>query len=264
MPRILSLITGGTSGIGFEVSKKFAKRGYDLLLIYLNDSKNAETARNELLAINPSIEVHCEQVHLKNQEGVEKVLALMSGKFAQHRLENFVSCHGRVIPGLFLQVKLESLRTTIEEHLLMNISLTHGLLQRMCVQKYGRIVFLGSMAAHRINRGQSAYSLSKAGLETFVQSLTAEYYQRNVTFNCVSPGIVRTKVTTKIADALEAEGKIKVINPEEIAELISFLCQESSHSITGANFKIEAGQDHVNNNLGANSLSFYIGKEARN
>ncbi len=263
MKNKLSLITGGTSGIGYEVSKKLARLGHDLLLVYISDDNNAQVATSELKTINSKIEVHVLKLDLIQDSNIQILIDTINIKFKDRYLANFVSCHGRVTPGIFLQVKMAAIRTTLQEHLISNIMITHGILQRMCVQKFGRVVFVSSISAHRINRGQISYAMAKSALETFVQSLTAEYYQRNVTFNCVSPGLTVTKVTKDISEAMARDGQTKPIAAEEVANLIVYLCAEENVSISGTTFKIEAGQNHVNNNRDYNKLSFYSKKNQK-
>lgn len=256
----LALVTGGASGIGFTVSQKFATRDYNLLIVYSKNSEKAEKARDFLQTQNPNITVEVLKIHLGDLQADQSLAQHIKSNYADHRLENVVFCHGRVIPGIFLQTPLAALENTINEHLMSSIRLTHFLLQKMCVQKYGRFVYLSSMASHKINRGQSAYALSKAALETFVKSLTSEHFQRNVTFNCVSPGVVKTPVTEKISEAMLADGKTRPIDASEVGEVINFLCSEAAQSISGSTIRIEGGQAVMNNNLEHHKLSFYTNK----
>jgi len=256
----LALVTGGTSGIGFTVSEQFARRGYNLVLVYHSKSEKALNAQKKLKELNPDIAVEIMQIQLGSAEADASLAQVIQKQYADYRLENVVFCHGRVIPGIFLQTQLAVLENTINEHLISSVRLTHMLLQKMCVQKYGRFVYLSSMASHKINRGQATYALSKAALETFVKSLTSEYYHRNVTFNCVSPGVVRTPVTEKISDAMESDGRNRPIDPAEIGEVINFLCSEAAQSISGSTIRVEGGQAYMNNNLEHHKLSFYTKK----
>ncbi len=255
--RKIALITGGTSGIGLETSKRLVAQGYDLHLVYKSNHKKAAEAVVTLNEINPDSNIVTEAVDLSKKENCLNFTTSFSKKYAKDSLNAFISCHGHISPGLFLQKQIDSVLNVINEHLLSNLIITHSLLQKMCVQKYGRIVFITSLSAHKINQGQADYALSKAALEIFVKSLTSEYSQRNVTFNCICAGLVNTKILGSFAEEMIKSSPNSVVPVEQVGDMIELLVSEKSSHITGSTFLIDSGQSCRNNNLGYHKLSFH-------
>lgn len=251
-----ALITGGTSGIGFEIAKKLSKRNVDLFLVYLSDDTKAENARAELLKLNSNIKVHLEKIDLSNLSLISPLIKKMRATYLDKDLLYFVSCHGRIRSSLFIQKKVEDILEVLNEHLMSNVVLTHSLLSIMCLNKSGRVLFLTSLAAHKINQGQCDYALAKSGLETFVKSLTSEYSHRNITFNCISAGLVDSRARADIVDDMNKQGRSKVVKVGEVASLALYLLSEEASSITGSTLRIDAGQFCQGNNLDYHRLSF--------
>ena len=251
-----ALITGGTSGIGFEIAKKLSKRNVNLFLVYLSDDNKAENARSELLKLNSKIKVHIEKTDLSNISLIDPLVKKIRETYLDKDLLYFISCHGRIRSSLFIQKKIENILEVLNEHLMSNVVLTHSLLNTMCLNKFGRVIFLTSLAAHKINQGQCDYALAKSGLETFVMSLTSEYSHRNITFNCISAGLVDTRARADIVEDINKQGRSKVVKAGEVASLALYLLSEEACAITGSTLRIDAGQFCHGNNLDYHRLSF--------
>lgn len=254
----LALITGGTSGIGLEAAFRAAQRGYSLALVYRENHERAEVACLRLRSAFPQIEVAAVSYDLSDPTKVDEFVKYLGDLSARFNIEVFVGSHGRSVPSLFLQKKTESIVATIQEHLLSNIMILHKVLPGMCIQKYGRVVFITSLAAHKINRGQSDYALSKSALETFVKSLTAEYHHRNINFNCISSGFAATNLSKSIYENFSDDQKKNVVPIEQIGDLIDLMISKSATHLTGSVVRIDGGQFCLNNNSEYHSLSYHI------
>lgn len=253
----ITLITGGTSGIGFEAAKRAAKRGQDLYLVYRANHDKADKAEAELTKEFPTIKIYKRCFDLSTLGGTEMLLGDLESTTKDYRLDAIVSCHGQSRPHLFLQKNQSAILETIHEHLVSNIVLMHRLLPKLCVQSYGRVVFMTSLASHKINRGQADYALSKGALEIFVKSMVSEYGHRNITFNCVSAGFADTHFTKDIYKDLSEKHRKIVVPAQQIADLIALLTDEKSTHINGSVFRIDGGQFCLNNNFEYHTLSFH-------
>jgi 3-oxoacyl-[acyl-carrier protein] reductase len=93
------------------------------------------------------------------------------------------------------------------------------------------------------NRGQVNYSAAKAGIIGATKALAIELAKRNITVNCVAPGVIETQMTSE----LPAEEVMKMIpmrrfgKPEEVAAMISFLCSDEAGYITRQVFSVNGG-----------------------
>jgi acetoacetyl-CoA reductase len=113
---------------------------------------------------------------------------------------------------------------------------------------WGRIINISSVNGQRGAFGQSNYAASKAGMHGFTKSLAIEFAKKGITVNTVSPGYLRTPMVTKISPEVLEQSILPEIplgrlgEPDEVAELVSFLASERATFITGANMAINGGQ----------------------
>ncbi len=253
----LTLITGGTSGIGLEVAKRVAAKGQDLYLVYRSYHEKAVASEAALAKEFPEIKIFKRCFDLSQLNGTEQFLEDFEKVATSYHLDSIVSCHGQSRPHLFLQKTQLAILETINEHLISNVVMMHRLIPKLCVQSYGRVVFMTSLASHKINRGQSDYALSKGALEVFVKSLVSEYGHRNITFNCISAGFADTHFTKGIYKDLSEKHRKIVVPVQQIADLIQLLIDEKTTHINGSTFRIDGGQFCLNNNFEYHSLSFH-------
>jgi 3-oxoacyl-[acyl-carrier protein] reductase len=125
--------------------------------------------------------------------------------------------------------------------------LTKLMLRRfMMKQKSGRIIQISSVVGHIGNRGQSPYTMAKAGLDALTRSLALELADRNILVNSVAPGFIETEMTAALPD--QAKDRIleriplgRMGTPEEVAEVVAFLATRGSY--------IQGSVIHVNGGL---------------
>ena len=96
--------------------------------------------------------------------------------------------------------------------------------------------------------GQANYAAAKAGVVGFTRTLALELARKNVTVNTVSPGYLRTKMVEKVSPQVLQEHVLPEIplgrlgDPDEVAQLVAYLCSEAGAFVTGANLAINGGQ----------------------
>ncbi len=115
----------------------------------------------------------------------------------------------------------------------------------MMKQKSGRIIMISSVVGHIGNRGQSPYTMAKAGLDALTRSLAVELGDRNILVNSVAPGFIETDMTAALPDpAKEAIlGRIplgRMGTPAEVAEVVAFLATRGSY-IQGSVLHVNGG-----------------------
>jgi acetoacetyl-CoA reductase len=127
-------------------------------------------------------------------------------------------------------------------------NMTKQVIDDMVALKWGRIVNISSVNAHRGAFGQANYAASKAGIHGFTKSLAVEFAGKGITVNTVSPGYLRTAMVEKVPQEI-IESKIlpqipvgRLGEPDEVAQLVAFLASPAGAFVTGADLAINGGQ----------------------
>jgi len=123
-------------------------------------------------------------------------------------------------------------------------SVTRPLLLPMMGTRWGRIVAVSSVSALLGNRGQVNYAAAKAGLIGAVKSLAREVASRGITVNAVAPGVIASPAVDAVMDPKRIADLVpmrRAGTPEEVADLIGFLCSDKAGYITGQTISINGG-----------------------
>ena len=110
-------------------------------------------------------------------------------------------------------------------------------------RKGGRIVTISSVSGIMGNRGQVNYSAAKAGIIGATKALAIELAKRNITVNCVAPGLIETQMVDEaiLDEALKTVPMRRIGQPEEVAGLVSFLCSPEAGYITRQVISVNGG-----------------------
>ena len=233
------LITGASGGIGSAIAKEFAAEGYELVLHCHNNLNKLNDLKAELqdsLTYEPVLVTG----DLSKEDDVNAIVAKAGD------IDVLVNNAGITRDRLLVTMKPEDFDTVIEANLRSVYLTTHAVLRGMIKRRWGRIINLASVSGIYGNAGQANYAASKAGIIGFSKSLAKEVAARNVTVNCIAPGMIETEMTAaipeKAKEALLAEIPMKRMGrPEEIAYVASFLASEKASYITGAVIEADGG-----------------------
>jgi acetoacetyl-CoA reductase len=126
-------------------------------------------------------------------------------------------------------------------------NMTKTVLSTMLDNNYGRIITISSVNGRKGQFGQCNYSASKSALYGFTKSLAQEVAKKEITVNTSSPGYIKTEILASINEdilnTIIAQIPVGRLGyPQEVARLVTFLADEQSGFITGANFDINGGQ----------------------
>lgn len=233
------LITGASGGIGSAIAKEFAAEGYELVLHCHNNLNKLNDLKAELqdsLTYEPVLVTG----DLSKEDDVNAIVAKAGD------IDVLVNNAGITRDRLLVTMKPEDFDTVIEANLRSVYLTTHAVLRGMIKRRWGRIINLASVSGIYGNAGQANYAASKAGIIGFSKSLAKEVAARNVTVNCIAPGMIETEMTAaipeKAKEALLAEIPMKRMGrPEEIAYVASFLASEKASYITGTVIEADGG-----------------------
>jgi len=234
------LVTGSSRGIGKAIALRLARDGYDIVLHCHSRRDAADAVAKEIEALGRSARVLQFDIGERAQTS-----GILLQDVEQHGAYYGVVCNAGiardnafpVMPG----VDWDSvIKTNLDGFYNVLYPLVMPMIQR---RKPGRIVTLASVSGMVGNRGQVNYSAAKAGIIGATKALALELAKRNITVNCVAPGLIDTDMT----DDLPMEDILKLIparragKPEEVASAVSFLMQEDAAYITRQVISVNGG-----------------------
>jgi 3-hydroxybutyrate dehydrogenase len=236
-----ALVTGGASGIGRACVVRLAAAGADVVVL----DRDAEAAKDVAATVGGTAVV-ADLSDLDAVDGLDlDVDVLVNNAGLQH-----------VAPVHEFPVERFSyiLRLMLEAP----FRLARGALPHMYERGWGRVVNISSIHGLRASAYKSAYVTAKHGLEGLSKVIALEGAEKGVTSNCVNPAYVRTPlVENQIADQAKAHGLSedevvgevmlapaavkRLIEPEEVAEAVAYLCSGAAASITGTSLALDGG-----------------------
>ena len=140
----------------------------------------------------------------------------------------------------------ESFESVIDANLTGGFRVARRVVKSMMRGRWGRMIFVSSVAGIGGNPGQANYSASKAGLIGLSRSLAKEFASRNITCNVVAPGPIETDMLMELTDD-QRRAMLSVVplnrlgQADEIAATIEFLASESAGYITGVVLPVDGG-----------------------
>ena len=230
-----ALITGASRGIGKAIALEMKNNGYSV--IGTATSQDGADALNDI-GINGYV------LDLSSRDSIEQFWNKLDedGK----DISVLVNNAGITRDNIILRMSDDEWEDIMNVHLYGTFQLSKRALKMMLKSKWGRIINISSASASIGNRGQSNYAAAKAGVEAFTKSLAKEVGKRDITINAVAPGFISTDMTQN-NDGVNEEYVIKEIplgrfgEPEEVANLVNFLCSDESSYITGQTIHINGG-----------------------
>lgn len=207
--RPLAVVTGASSGIGFELADLCAKDGYDLVIAA--DEPSIEDAAKQLERHDTTVEwVQCD---LAQEEGVEELLDAIG----ERQVDVLMANAGHGLGHAFLDQEFEDILHVIDTNVTGTVFLIHRVGNRMRENGSGRILITGSIAGFIPGAYQAVYNASKAFLDSFSFALRAELAESGVTVTCLMPGATETEFFER-ADLMDTEiGQAKKDDPKDVA-----------------------------------------------
>lgn len=204
-----ALLTGATSGIGYEMAKELADRKIDLILVARNEAKLLEI-RQELQTKN-GIEV---QMVAKDLSKVENAFALYEHTKAMNwTVEMLINNAGVGVYGDFIKTSLEEELAMIELNVSSLVALSKLYAQDMAERRSGKILQMASLLSYLGFPYYSVYSATKAFVLSFAENLRAELEDYGITVTALCPGPIDTAFTTPEMLATNAYKTNKPIHP---------------------------------------------------
>ena len=237
-----ALITGGSRGIGRAICIQLAKDlDYGLLINYNGNKEAAQQTLNEVEALGGKGEIM--QFDVTNAEAVNNALGAWYSENKEAVIEVIVNNAGITKDGLFMWMNQDDWNSVINTSLNGFYNVTNALIQKLLVNKYGRVINMVSVSGLKGTPGQVNYSAAKGAVIGATKALAQEVAKRNITVNAVAPGFINSDMTAEL-DQKELKKMVpanRFGEAEEVAHLVSFLASNKASYITGEVININGG-----------------------
>ena len=235
-----ALVTGASGGIGGEIARSLYAAGATVGL--------SGTRQEPLQALAAELgeRAHVLPCNLADLAAVDELVKQATA--AMGSVDILVNNAGITRDNLFMRMSDEEWQSVIDVNLTATFRLMRGALRGMMKARWGRIINITSVVGHSGNPGQANYAAAKAGTLAMSKSLAQEVASRNITVNCVAPGLIETPMTEKLND----EQRTKILvgvpagrmgKPQEVAAGVLYLASQEAAYITGTTLHINGGGD---------------------
>ena len=236
------LVTGGSRGIGREISTKFAELGATVLINYLKNTAAAEETQKALRESGADCRLY--QANLNHSQEITGLASKISEDFGRLDVLVHNAALGVFKPTLELRANQWDLSMNINARALL-------LLAKNCLglmKEGGRIIAISSLGSRIVTPNYGARGISKAALETLVRYLAVEMAERGIRVNAVSGGVIESDSTKKFPEHEKLLSSVqeripakRVGQPEDIANAVIFLASDKSSWIYGHLLVVDGG-----------------------
>lgn len=182
--RPLAVVTGASSGIGYELARICAENGHDLIIAA--DRPEIHEAAGAFRALGSSVEAL--EVDLSTEDGVGRLVDAVGGRPVAVLMAN--AGHG--LGDAFLEQDFAQVRKTVDTNITGTIDLIHRLGRPMVGRGAGRILVTGSIAGFTPGAYNAVYNATKAFINSFCLAVRSEIAESGVTLTCLMPGATDT------------------------------------------------------------------------
>lgn len=208
------LITGATSGIGYELAKLFAKDGYNLILI-ARSKENLIKVKSQLELYKINVDILA--VDLSKEDSCESVFTFVDEK--NLHVDILINNAGIGTFGEFTSISMEKELDLININIKTLTQLTKHFLYKMVGNEEGTILNVASTAAYCAGPKMAAYYASKAYVLNLTEALNEEVKNKGVKVSCLCPGAVNTEFQNKAGIKKSESAKKNIMSAKKVAEI---------------------------------------------
>jgi len=233
-----ALVTGATGALGSAISRALYAQGATVAL--------SGTRREKLdeLAAELGERGHVFACDLTDKESTEGLAPAVEQKL--QKLDILIANAGVNRDNLFVQLSDDDWEKVIAVNMTATFRLTRAAVKGMMRRRFGRVIGISSVVGFTGNPGQGNYTASKAGIVGMLKSVAWEYARRNVTANCIAPGIIASAMTDRLNDKqretiLSRVPMGKLGTALDVAAAAVYLASAEAGYITGQTIHVNGG-----------------------
>ncbi|WP_257929286.1 3-oxoacyl-[acp] reductase [Campylobacter lari] len=236
------LITGASKGIGAAIAKELTSYGLKVWINYRSKPELADTLKEEIEKNGGTAAV------IKFDASVEEEFtsAIATIIESDGELSYLVNNAGITNDKLALRMSMDDFSSVINANLNSSFLGCREALKTMSKKRFGAVVNIASIVGEMGNAGQTNYSASKGGMIALTKSFAKEGAARNIRYNCITPGFIKSDMTEVLNDEIK-QNYINNIplkrfaDASEVAQAVAFLLSDHSSYITGEILKVNGG-----------------------
>jgi acetoacetyl-CoA reductase len=237
MPR-LAVVTGGTRGIGREISRALKAAGYSVVANYHSAQAAAE-------AFHAETGIAIEAWDVADFKACEAAVARIVA--AHGPIDILVNNAGITRDTVLHRMPAEAWHAVIETNLTSCFNMCRLVIADMRQRGWGRIVNVASINGQAGQVGQTNYAAAKAGVVGFTKALALESAAKGITVNAIAPGYLMTDMVRAVPEGPREEVRKKIPvgrfgEPAEIAQAVLYLVSEGAGFTTGSTLTVNGGQ----------------------
>lgn len=232
------LITGSSRGIGKATALYLANNGYNIVLHCSKNVERLDDLKNEITSKG----VNCRTLAFDTTNRAQVAEVLTKDIEENGIYYGIVLNAGIAKDNPFPAMEDDEWDNVLTTNLDGFYNVLKPLIMPLIQARKGRIIAMSSISGLTGNRGQVNYSAAKAGIIGATKALSREVAKRNITVNCIAPGIIETDMTENIPDEAIKQVPLKRMGtPKEVASLVNYLMSEDAGYITGQVISINGG-----------------------
>lgn len=237
----IALVTGASRGIGRAIALALGKDGATVVGTATSDTGAADVQK---AFDEAGIKGWGARLDVTDSAGCEALVAEIEKRFGAVTV--LVNNAGITRDNLALRMKDDEWDSVIATNLSAVFRMSKLVMRGMMKARQGRIINITSLVASSGNPGQANYAAAKAGVEGLSRSLAQELGSRNITVNCVAPGLIDTDMTKELSEAQRAAMAQRIpLNRlgqgEDVAAAVVFLAGPGANYVTGVTLHVNGG-----------------------
>jgi len=238
-----AIVTGGSMGIGAAIALSLAREGANVAINFRKHEEEAKKVIEGVRALGrKGLAVKADVSSFKDAENMVQTVLKEFG-----RLDILVCNAGINWDGVIWKMTEEQWDTVIDINLKGYFNYIRAVAPIFKEGCRGKIVNITSINGMRGKFGQSNYSASKGGIIALTKTIAKELGKYNVNVNAVAPGLIGTELIKSMPPEFLEKSKEEIVlgrigTPEDVANLVTFLCTEKARHITGEVIKVDGGQ----------------------
>lgn len=241
------VVTGGATGLGRSIAMEFGRLGCNVAFCFVNlpgrdVSEQAVLTEAALSAMGIGV-LAC-KCDVRSREAVDRFIGLVKERFGTVHV--LVNNAGIANDGALWRLSDDAWRDVLDTNVTGAFNCIRAVAPIFRAQHYGKIVSVSAHQAERPGFGVANYAASKAALLGLTRSAAVELGPANVNVNAVAPGFIRTERMAMLpAEVVERARKHSVLGrvaePDDVAQVVTFLCSEAARHITGQTLVVDGG-----------------------